>query len=230
MKPSYIFIHHTAVSYAKNADQWQATNNYHRDKIWGYTKDKKPIKTPISSLGFYGGYNYEIAANGSVKQFRKDGEQTVAQYQQNMNDGRAISICLDGNFDIEDPTPAQRAALAKLVAEKVATYQINPANVFPHRKVAVKTCPGKRIPNEIYDWIKAGGTPEVPDWAKPSMDKAIKAGVITGYQDAASSLSVSSIETILVKAGIFQNKENSITLMRLMVALDRLGVLESKSP
>ena len=54
--PQYIFIHHTFVSYTKNADQWRATDNYHREKGWGG-----------------GGYNYEVAANGSIHQFRADG-------------------------------------------------------------------------------------------------------------------------------------------------------------
>jgi len=137
--PTYIFLHHTAVSYTKNPDQAVATNNYHRDK-WNM----------ISSLGYYGGYNYEIAAGGKVTQFRQDGEITVAQYQQNMNDGRAISICLDGNFDIELPTSQQMAAVKVLILDKMEKFKIPKENVKKHRDVAPKTCPGKMIPDNVY--------------------------------------------------------------------------------
>jgi hypothetical protein len=156
--PSYIVIHHTAVSLKKNANQWQATNNYHRTKNWGSAR--KPIYIGPSSLGFYGGYNYEISGAGSVKQFRADGEYTVAQWQRSMNDGRAISIALDGDFDIEMPTDKQMASLRKLVKEKMDAYGIKPENILYHRQVAVnrfgkplKSCPGSNIPNGAYDWL-----------------------------------------------------------------------------
>lgn len=225
--PQFIVIHHTAVSWKKNPDQANATNNYHKNKIWGYTANKTPIRTPVSSLGFYGGYNYEIAADGKVTQFRKDGETTVAQYQQNMNDGRAISICIDGFFDLEDPTPEQRAALKTLVSEKMAFYGIPSVNIFPHRHFAIKTCPGTRIPNNVFDYIMAAKI-ETPDWAKKAVDAAINAGIITNADNLEASLSASSLETIFVKAGIFEKKEGSISLMRLLVALDRLGALPVK--
>lgn len=136
-KPRYIFIHHTAVSYDKNPDQWKATDKYHKSKGWGG-----------------GGYNYEIAKNGSIHQFREDGAVTAAQYQQNMNDGRAISICLDGNFNVEEPTLEQKEAAQKLIKEKMEKYEIPKENVFCHRKVATyKSCPGKLLPDDIYDYF-----------------------------------------------------------------------------
>ena len=137
-KPEYIFIHHTAVSYYKNPDQANATNNFHK---------KWKLK---SSLGFYAGYNYEIAMNGKITQFRKDGEITAAQYQKNMNDGRAISICLDGNFDIEDPTNAQYQACQELILKLVEKYGIRPENILPHRSLAsYKSCPGRNLPSDL---------------------------------------------------------------------------------
>ena len=132
-KPQYIFIHHTAVSYSKNPDQWRATDAYHKSKGWGG-----------------GGYNYEVAANGSIHQFREDGAVTTAQYQKNMNNGQALSICLDGNFDNELPTPEQKKAVAAWLQEKMALYGIPPENVFCHRKIATyKSCPGNKLPDEI---------------------------------------------------------------------------------
>ena len=161
--PTFIVIHHTAVSYDKNPDQWSATNNYHQQK-WNI----------ISSLGFYGGYNYEIAKNGSVKQFREDGAVTVAQYQKNLNDGRAISICLDGNFDVELPTPEQASTLARMLQEKMDQYGILAENIFCHRAVATyKSCPGKLLPDDIYAYFINQPTiplsPFVPQARKPAL-------------------------------------------------------------
>jgi hypothetical protein len=141
--PTHIFVHHTAVSYDKNPDQWNATNNYHKEK-WNMK----------SSLGYYAGYNYEISKAGSIKQFRADGETTVAQYQQNMNDGRAISICLDGAFDTELPTDDQVKVLYSLIETKMKQYNIKRENIFPHRHVAKKSCWGNLLPDDVMGYLE----------------------------------------------------------------------------
>lgn len=127
-------IHHTAVSYTKNSDQFNANNNYHKAQ-WNFK----------SSLGYYLGYNYEIAKNGRVSQARKDGETTAACYQNNMNDGRAIHIALDGNFDSEKPTPEQIYALRDLMRKLVSQYGIKESDIIFHRDHAAKTCPGNNV-------------------------------------------------------------------------------------
>lgn len=162
--PTHIIIHHTAVSYDKNPDQWKATDNYHKAKGWGG-----------------GGYSYEISKVGGIHQFREDGAVTAAQYQQNLNDGRAISICLDGNFDIEIPTIEQTATVAKLIKEKMQKYNIKPENVWCHRKVAqYKSCPGKKLPDNILNFFIMNGSAETPsDYAKESWAKNKALGVIS---------------------------------------------------
>jgi N-acetylmuramoyl-L-alanine amidase len=151
-KPTLICIHHSAVSHDKNADQFVANNNYHKAK-WNFK----------SSLGFYLGYNYEIAKNGKITQARRDGEPTAAAYQSwalygvvprwtgNMNDGRAIHICLDGNFDIEKPAPEQIYALRDLLKRLTKLYSIPKGNIYFHRNFASKTCPGKALD---LNWIR----------------------------------------------------------------------------
>lgn len=134
MKPTFIMIHHTAVSYDKNPDQFKANNEYHKAK-WNFK----------SSLGFYLGYNYEISSKGKVYYARKNGEKTAACYQSFMNDGRCIHIAVDGNFDIEKPEPAQIFALRDLLRTLVKKYGINKNNVIAHRNHANKSCPGKNI-------------------------------------------------------------------------------------
>jgi hypothetical protein len=133
-KPKFIMVHHSAVSYDKNGDQFKANNNYHKEK-WNFK----------SSLGFYLAYNYEIAKSGLVRQARQDGEQTVACYQSNMNSGRCIHICLDGNFDLEKPMPAQIYALRDLLKRLTQKYLIPGGNIVFHNQYAKKTCPGKNV-------------------------------------------------------------------------------------
>lgn len=127
-------IHHSAVSYDKNSDQFKANDAYHKAQ-WNFK----------SSLGFYLGYNYEISAKGLVRQARKDGETTAAAYQKGMNDGRCIHICIDGNFDIEKPTPAQIYALRDLIKKLAKAYSIPPTGIVFHRDYAQKTCPGNNV-------------------------------------------------------------------------------------
>ena len=127
-------IHHSAVSIAKNRDQFVANNNYHRSK-WNFK----------SSLGFYLGYNYEISAGGKITQARAEGETTAACYQKDMNDGRAIHICIDGNFDIEKPTDNQIYALRDLMRRLVKKYSINPENIVYHNDYSETRCPGSYL-------------------------------------------------------------------------------------
>lgn len=127
-------IHHTAVSYEKNADQFIANNAYHKAQ-WNFK----------SSMGYYLGYNYEIAKNGKVYQARKNGETTAAAYQANMNDGRCIHIALDGNFDTEKPFPNQIFALRDLMRELVKEFDIKKENIVLHSAYAPKSCPGTNL-------------------------------------------------------------------------------------
>jgi len=127
-------IHHSAVSYVKNSDQFEANNQYHK-KEWNFK----------STMGFYLGYNYEIAQSGLKRQARQDGEQTAACYQGNMNSGQCIHICLDGNFDTEKPAPPQIFALRDLLKALVKKYGINKNNIVFHGQFAPKSCPGKNM-------------------------------------------------------------------------------------
>jgi len=127
-------LHHSAVSHDKNADQFVANNKYHEGK-WGVE----------SSLGFYLGYNYEIAKNGRVRQARADGEATVACYQKKMNDGRCLHICLDGNLDLEEPAPEQIYALRDLLRDLAYKHSLDADKIVFHNQYAKKTCPGKNL-------------------------------------------------------------------------------------
>ena len=129
-----LYIHNTAVSYNKNPDQFAANNEYHR-KQWNFK----------SSLGFYLGYNAEIAKDGTLRTARADGEETAAIVGHN-TDG--LHIALDLNGDMELPTPEQIYSLGKWLAEKCVKYNIPTSEIHYHREYANKTCPGKLIPDK----------------------------------------------------------------------------------
>ena len=132
--PSNIMIHHSAVSWQKNPDQFIANNNYHKNR-WNFK----------SSLGFYLGYHYDINKMGFIRQARAVGERSAACYQKNMNDGRCIHICLNGNFEIERPYKNQIYALRDLLRYLCERYPIPVENIYFHRLFSATLCPGKNL-------------------------------------------------------------------------------------
>ncbi len=162
---AFLILHHSAVSYKKNPDQWLANNKYHEQK-WHLK----------SSLGYYLGYNYEISMAGILRQARSEGEETVAVVGHNYD---SISVCMDGEFDTELPTPEQVASLTKLLLELKGRYPN--AKIAYHRQFANKTCPGKLIadnwannlinqPNlENMQYIIVGGKEQYLLYDKPNM-------------------------------------------------------------
>ncbi len=151
-----IIIHHTASPYSSNPDQFNATNNYHKERFQDIP----------SRLGYYVGYTYEISKNGTIHQARNEDEQTVAVKEQSMN-FKGISICLDGEFDkLELPTDEQCKSLLQLIREVQARWNIPDSQVFPHRHFAIgpngkpyKMCFGARLPDNIISYLESRTAP-----------------------------------------------------------------------
>lgn len=213
MTPEYIFVHHTAVSYEKNPDQWQATDNYHRGKGWGG-----------------GGYNYEISKVGGVHQFREDGSPTAAQYQQNMNDGRAISICLDGNFDIEVPTDEQCRALYELITEKMNEFDIPRQNVFPHRHVAkYKSCWGRLVPTDIMSYLEGRlQINAVPDWAEETVQVFTDEKIATEWGRPHEDLTNEELGYIMYRLGLSKRLHKHVSKLEFCHMMFKAGFKERK--
>ena len=57
-----------------------------------------------------------------------------------------IGIALIGNFEKEPPTPAQLAAIKRLVAVLKSEYHIDGERIIGHREVKATACPGKLFP------------------------------------------------------------------------------------
>ena len=126
-----LIIHHTAVSHRLIPDQFDMVNDYHKQK-WGMK----------SSLGYFGGYNYIISADGSIKQYRADGEETVATTGHNFN---TIHVAICGDFTKERPSLAQFIALRVLINNKMREYTIDPDQIRTHRQFKNTSCPGNNI-------------------------------------------------------------------------------------
>ena len=122
-----LIIHHELGS-----NGFAGVNEYHR-QLWNFK----------SSLGFFIGYQYYLDKSGKVWQGRRDDEEGAHTKGRNLD---SIGICLEGNLDIELPTPNQMTSLKALILQKMTEYAILPDQVFGHRKFAsYKTCPGRNI-------------------------------------------------------------------------------------
>ncbi|HZZ42195.1 MAG TPA: peptidoglycan recognition family protein [Tepidisphaeraceae bacterium] len=54
-----------------------------------------------------------------------------------------IGICMVGNFDFTQPSPAQIRSVSKLVAYLMRTYNISPDHVYGHGQCKPTDCPGR---------------------------------------------------------------------------------------
>jgi len=127
-------IHHTAVSYKLNNDQFESINKYHQEK-WNFA----------STLGFYVGYNYVINNTGRLSIARQPGERTAAAYQKQMNSGICIHIALEGNFEIEEPGEFQIYKLRDQLRFLIKIFNIKKENIVFHKFYSKTLCPGKNM-------------------------------------------------------------------------------------
>lgn len=134
-KPDQIIVHHDGVS--RKGPSFAIVDEFHESQ--GF---------PLSSLGFYVGYHYWIERDGVVRQARAENELGAHAKGQNYT---ALGIGLAGNFNEEDPTAEQTAALGLLLSNLCARHDIPAERIFPHRKYANKSCFGSRLAD---DWAQ----------------------------------------------------------------------------
>lgn len=146
MKIEYLIVHHTAT--ARDTTTLAAVDRYHRDKNWESDPKKPVARCKISSLGFYTQYHYFIDARGHVTQTARENE---LRWHAGYMNGRALGICLAGQFDSEKPSDAQIASLRVLLLELTQRLKLSPNVVVPHRTFAKKTCYGSSLPD---DWAR----------------------------------------------------------------------------
>lgn len=102
------------------------------------------------------GYDFVVGngtdtADGEIETTFRWRDQRDGAHAKGWND-LAIGICLVGNFDVTDPTPAQKASLVRLVRHLRRRFEVPPQRVVGHGAVGDTACPGKRFSvREIVD-------------------------------------------------------------------------------
>ena len=128
----WIVIHHSATSTGSAA----VFDKMHRDKGW----DELGYHFVIGNGTQSGDGQVEVGPRWPIQ---KHGAH--AKTPDNRYNDYGIGICLVGNFDETNPTPAQLRSLAKLVGYLERTYNIPPSCVIGHRDTKPTECPGRNL-------------------------------------------------------------------------------------
>ena len=128
----WIVIHHSASARgsASIIDEWHRKGN-HWDEL-GY-------HFVIGNGSDSGDGQIEV---GSRWPKQKHGAHCKVGNDETYNE-TGIGICLVGNFEKTHPSPAQMAALARLVDFLAARYQIDDRHIIGHGGVGETRCPGR---------------------------------------------------------------------------------------
>lgn len=185
--PEYIIIHHSATADG-NTNDWETIRKNHKE------------------LGYRDiGYHYGIENVGGsivVQKGRLEHEQGAHAKDWN---SKSIGICLVGNFQSYKPTAKQMFALKNLCKEVMGRYRIPPERVLGHGEVNNTACPGALFDMEQ---LRTDLTSDfLGHWAQPSIQKAINAEIMTGFEDGT------------------WRPDQPLTRAEMAIILDRLGVI-----
>ena len=99
------------------------------------------------------GYHYVVRKNGVIERGRPF--ETVGAHCYNHND-YTVGICVVGNFEIGDPTPAQFQATEQLICAlgKMYHFEPSPQTVFGHRDFGSTACPGRYLYSRLPELIR----------------------------------------------------------------------------
>lgn len=104
-------------------------------------------------------YSFLIAPSGR----RYEGRGWRRKHGGNLgaNNSNSVSICLIGNYDEQDPTPAQIQAFRQIIADGLqAGHIVRGYALLGHRdEPAPKSCPGNRVHPRLKEFVQRG--PEV---------------------------------------------------------------------
>lgn len=167
-KPTHVIVHHSwspdtaamnahgirafHMSYAKDGiilDQWEAEKMI-EDGVPG-------VKKPWSDVGYH--YLVEKVAEQYVTIVGRPLWRYGAHCKSGGMNGKALGVCVVGNFDVECPKPKQWEATIKIVGSLAIVFGIPIERVRGHRDYAdYKSCPGKLFDmslfrNDIKDYV-----------------------------------------------------------------------------
>jgi hypothetical protein len=137
-----VTIHHTAEPSTLGADELRllrGDQRYHQqNKKWGDIA-----------------YHFLIGPSGAIYEGRSPAY--VADTATNYDPAGHLTLCLLGNFEEQQPTPAAEEALVRLTALVLAGCGLTPADVATHRDVAATLCPGRHL----REWLRARGMDQI---------------------------------------------------------------------
>lgn len=96
-------------------------------------------------------YHYYIDLNGDIGEGRAIDR--VGDTNTDYDPGGHISIVLEGNFEKDNPTSAQAAALESLLVYLVKKYRIDIKKIGWHKQYAKTACPGANLVEMLPDII-----------------------------------------------------------------------------
>ena len=117
--PVEIVYHHTGSSKSTP----EQINEMHKNEGW-------------NGIGYY----FYIRKDGEI--YRGRPEEVIGSHVYGRNRD-TIGICLEGNFEVENPTESQIQSLVKLSTDMVIKYDIK--NIEGHRDLNQTLCPGKNL-------------------------------------------------------------------------------------
>lgn len=135
-KIDMIVVHHTITPGTQTVDKTiSSINRTHKERL----------HPKAGKLGHIA-YHYLIFPNGRVVTTRPEGEIGYHASNEVVN-GRSIGIALVGNYDVDKPSGPLLWALRDKIKDIKSRIYIK--DVVGHRKYAAKTCPGKKITDQM---------------------------------------------------------------------------------
>lgn len=100
-------------------------------------------------------YHYFIEASGRLRKGRNESTMGTHTRASQMN-SKSLGVCLAGEFNNEDPEPAQLKTLESLLNNLLTKYKISKEKVLGHREVynSATECPGDSLNEWLASWRK----------------------------------------------------------------------------
>jgi hypothetical protein len=99
-------------------------------------------------------YHFLVDGNGTILEGRSAefAGETFTSYDPTGH----LLVCCEGNYNEQDPTAAQLAALADLFTWAAQAFSVDPASLGGHRDYAATSCPGDRLFGLVADGTLGG--------------------------------------------------------------------------
>ena len=137
--PGRITLHHTAVRRDPKTGLARKMRNLQGFSQRAELLANGHVKAPWADLP----YHFYIGAGGMVAEGRATG--FAGDTNTGYDTSGHIAVVLEGNFEEEQPTSAQLAALVELLADLSGRYAIPAEHIGAHRDFAATACPGATL-------------------------------------------------------------------------------------